>query len=469
MRKMLCLTAALLVICAGTYAGELHEAAEKGDRDAVVALLAKGAKVDGKDDNGHTPLHLATFAGHKPVAELLLTKGANIEARTPGGFTPLHTAALGGRKETTELLLAKGADVSAKTDAGATPLDSAIANDHKDVAALLAKHGAVSTHGPNLLKAKFSTLPEVPVNTKPRGATFHTLDMAGSVVLAGKDKYCGFRFRTPADVGELAWSCTDISGWIGSWYILAEQGTMDGFTEFRNHSLPADTPGLGKAGTRFILQSLPGKNLKKDSSYLIWFKVGKEGNAQLAKKAPLQLLVSMNVLPPGTPIFYERIFPKLFGAEALHYAAGLGHKEVVESLLAEGADIKATDEKGMTPLHLAAMGGHKHVVELLLAKGADVNAKEEGGVTPLHVGALGGRDVTELLLAKGANVNAMDEDGSTPLHYAASSGDKEVVQLLLAKGARTRAKDKEGNTPLSLATEEGHKEVAELLRKHGGK
>ena len=38
-----------------------------------------------------------------------------------------------------------------------------------------------------------------------------------------------------------------------------------------------------------------------------------------------------------------------------------------------------------TPLHEAALRGHKEIVELLIAKGADVNAKDDGGMTPLAV------------------------------------------------------------------------------------
>ena len=36
-----------------------------------------------------------------------------------------------------------------------------------------------------------------------------------------------------------------------------------------------------------------------------------------------------------------------------------------------------------TPLHEATGAGHKEVVELLIAEGADVNAKNEDGRTPL--------------------------------------------------------------------------------------
>ncbi len=67
----------------------------------------------------------------------------------------------------------------------------------------------------------------------------------------------------------------------------------------------------------------------------------------------------------------------------LHYAAGWGHKEIVELLIAEGADVNAMNGAGQTPLHFAAQEGQKEIVELLIAKGADVNAKTNNGTTPL--------------------------------------------------------------------------------------
>ena len=69
----------------------------------------------------------------------------------------------------------------------------------------------------------------------------------------------------------------------------------------------------------------------------------------------------------------------------LHYAAGWGHKEIVELLIAEGADVNAMNGAGQTPLHFAAQEGQKEIVELLIAKGADVNAKTNDGETPLDL------------------------------------------------------------------------------------
>ena len=50
---------------------------------------------------------------------------------------------------------------------------------------------------------------------------------------------------------------------------------------------------------------------------------------------------------------------------ALHLAAACGNAEVVELLLAAGADALAEDDEGATPAHAARLRGQFHVVAAL--------------------------------------------------------------------------------------------------------
>ncbi len=128
------------------------------------------------------------------------------------------------------------------------------------------------------------------------------------------------------------------------------------------------------------------------------------------------------------------------------------------------------DEDKNTPLHIAAFVGNKEIVELLIAKGADVNAKEEEeGMTPL-LAAIGEdrKIIVELLIVSGADINAQSEMG-TPLHLAAGFGHNEIAELLIDKGANINTMDVDGKTAIDLAVSEGKRETADLLRKHGGK
>ena len=114
-------------------ANTLHGAVRFGIKADVEAMLANGADVNARDENGRTPLHALggiVRGGHpypsqidaKGIAELLIATGADINAKDKDGNTPLHAAASGGEKSVVELLLAKGANVNAKNASGQTAL-----------------------------------------------------------------------------------------------------------------------------------------------------------------------------------------------------------------------------------------------------------------------------------------------------------------------------------------------------------
>jgi len=133
--------AAVLVVGCGPSV-DIHEAAGKGNIEAVKQHIAAGTDVNAKDD-GWTPLHAAVDEGHKEVAELLIANGADVNAKEDDlGKTPLHYAAWQGRNEIVELLIANGADVTAKDVDGFTPLDWTISGKQPETADLLRKHGA---------------------------------------------------------------------------------------------------------------------------------------------------------------------------------------------------------------------------------------------------------------------------------------------------------------------------------------
>jgi ankyrin repeat protein len=149
----------------------------------------------------------------------------------------------------------------------------------------------------------------------------------------------------------------------------------------------------------------------------------------------------------------------------LHQAVRQGDVQAVERLVAQGADVNATDEYKATPLHLAAEKGRTTVAEMLLDKGAGLGARDSGGNTPLHIAAIYGNvDMMKLLIAKGAEVDASASVSPwTPLHAAALQGQVEAAKLLLAAGADPNAKADLGDTPLCFAAMKGYDQVVALL------
>ena len=85
-----------------------HEAAVMGNIEAVNQHLDAGTDVEVKDNNGFTPLHIAT----REVAELLIAKGADVNAIVASGQyqgkTPLDAAIQVGRPEVADLLRKHG-------------------------------------------------------------------------------------------------------------------------------------------------------------------------------------------------------------------------------------------------------------------------------------------------------------------------------------------------------------------------
>jgi len=133
----------------------------------------------------------------------------------------------------------------------------------------------------------------------------------------------------------------------------------------------------------------------------------------------------------------------------IHSAAAAGDLETAKGLLTAKADLaSARDKYHRTPLHWAAGLGRKEVVALLLEGGANLDPTDIEGLTPLIAAAAGGHnDVVESLLVKGANVNARAKDGESSLHRATFNGHKDTVALLLKYKADPNAKDNNGRPP----------------------
>ena len=186
--------------------------------------------------------------------------------------------------------------------------------------------------------------------------------------------------------------------------------------------------------------------------------------------------------------------PGMGGAEApIHSAVRAGDPELVQMMLAAGADVNVSDRRGLFPLHVAAERGDVAVVRQLLRHSANTNCKSglldevrpwigERRHAPLHMAASHGHvGVVQLLLDGGAELDMPTTDFSsqeerpwcwivhkeTALHLAADGGYTELVRELARRGANLGNVDIEGNMPHHLALHASHHDTLHALLLRG--
>jgi beta-lactamase regulating signal transducer with metallopeptidase domain len=127
---------------AGPLDRSLYEAAEKGDINAIVALLDAGANVNAAIEGDGSPLIGAARQGHVEAVRLLLERGADPNRPVPGDGSPLIMAAREGHLAVVELLLERNASVDQVVADDENALIQASGHGRLSAVELLVAHGA---------------------------------------------------------------------------------------------------------------------------------------------------------------------------------------------------------------------------------------------------------------------------------------------------------------------------------------
>lgn len=183
-------------------------------------------------------------------------------------------------------------------------------------------------------------------------------------------------------------------------------------------------------------------------------------------------------------IFYKK--PST-GADAAWFdAVKRGDLPTVKYMVENGQDIEAKDtgSLGQTALGWAAFIGYEDMVDYLIAQGADLHATDRGDVYNVMKSAVLGKNtdivkkVHQLLNAESPvdlNDQTVESDGETLIMVAASNNRLETVKYLLAQGAnpnlvattQNKSMNSYNQSAYSYACSRDLKQMQQLLAENG--
>ncbi len=375
----------------------IHWAVMTRQIDIIDELLARGANIDARRQDGARPIHLSNgdyhYRGWRDVPnEIATTPGevlAHLIAR--GAYVDIWTAAhLGDVNRVRELLDQDPSLANRVSDyvtyylGSGSPLRNAAAMGHIEIVKLLLERGA----DPNL--------PEEGI--APHGHALYSAVYNGhyetAKLLLEKGAYPSPEVESSADALSIAMMKSDEKmvellcsyGASRNVGLLAHYGDVKtAAAVFAANPALADDPGaLGSAA----------------------------GNGN---EAFVRLMLR-----------YQPDLPK-------RVAVGAKTRELTELLFEHGMNASHRDWLGITPLHEFARKGEVENAALFIDHGADLDARDEDICsTPLGWAAKFAKTrMVELLLRRGAKPNLSgDPPWATPLAWATRRGHHHIVELL---------------------------------------
>ena len=153
------------------------------------------------------------------------------------------------------------------------------------------------------------------------------------------------------------------------------------------------------------------------------------------------------------------------GTTALYWGIQRDRPDIVQALIAAGADVKAKNVYGVAPLAWALTNGNATIALELLKAGANAEVPvPEMGTALLAAAHIGDPALVEALLKAGLNVDEAEPNtGQTALMWAAAEGHEQSARVLLAAGADSRAHSAKGDTALFFAVRRGDIGVVDAL------
>lgn len=413
-------------------------ATQQNHIEIVRALILAGADLNKKNDQGDIALKLAVQYQHVEIAALLLQAGAKTDIFKPPASTVLYMAVqLGLNKIISSLLIHRTKINIPGFHDKITPLMLAVRKGELDIAALLVGKGGAGIHLMNVIRQQAVHIVQA---SQYRELLWWFLSLCDQALI-----------NTPTEPG------------VSLLMLAAHHQDYD--LVKRLLDMGADTT-LWCGGVGTVMHD--AINSEDERLIALFSRYPCNNVASLDNYMPLESAIAKNNVYAVTCLLTAGISPNTpikQGSSPLMLAAYCGFTDIIEQLLAHGADLndQSPEYPGARAIDLAAQEGHVAVVERLLRAGAMHHAPGEGE-TLLHR-AVVGRSCTMIrfLLQQGFDINSPNASGATPLHLAVAQGYEDVVQLLFEHDANPLAVDRLGLSVLHYAKEHRESAINALL------
>jgi ankyrin len=394
----------------------LHWTSYRDDVESADLLIRAGARVNAANDLGATPLWVAAQNGSEAMVRRLLAAGADPNLALLAGETPLMVASRSGKSAVVEQLIVKGAQLNARGARQQTALMWAASQQHPEVVKVLLAHGADLS----LRSAKWSQMMAVP----PHGYLPYNREIP-----AGDETALLFAAR----VGDLesakllvaaGANVNDADAWGVSALTLAAHSGFTPLVEFLLDK-GAD-PSAMRAGFAPIHEAIMRRDEPMVAALLAH---GADANAPLKTWTPTRRSSDD-----------WNFAPELVGASPFWLAARFAEPGVMRLLLKHGADPKFVHHGDrMVEGRGEAFQHRADVTTALMA------ATGMGGGRAWVQPARGEREpltleAVKLAVELGVDVNAANADGRTALDGAQALKYESVVAYLAEHGAKASGK-----------------------------
>ena len=334
----------------------LHCASGEGDANVVQVLIDAGADIEAKDSQGRSPLHCACVSGVLDVVKMLVEAGAGVRITDNEGDTCLTLASYFGHIETVRYLVdLPRVELNHRCSENKTALHCAAQEKHTDVAQLLIDAGA-----------------EIDIKNSDGRFPVHLASLSGALDIVKMLVRVGAGVCVTDNEGA---TCLTLASFFGH---IDTVGYLVGLPEVDvNHRDSGNNTALHYSveekhtGVVQLLIAAGADIETKDS----------QGCSPLHSACDSGALDIVKMLvEAGAGV---RDTTENGGGTCLTIAAVCGHTEIVRYLVGlPEVDVNHRDSDNDTALYLARKENHTDIVQLLIAAGADMDTENTDGRSP---------------------------------------------------------------------------------------